>query len=512
MFARLGSWCFRRRRTVVLAWVLSIVVVGGVSSAVGGNFGEDFYPPGFESTRGIDTLEDAVRRSGCRRPGDHRVPRPRTAWTTPRCSAAMEQLFTSSPPSPPTRGSTSPPTPCSHWLSDAQRDALAATTSRPSTGLRLVSPYAPEGPLQIATTGAEAGKIAFASLEIPGDDWEGAGDVGRVIEDIAPTQAGLQVELGGGAFGEFEEPSSETLGLAFAVVILVVAFGSVLAMGLPIGVAIAGIVAGSVIVTLLSQLITMPDFAPFLGIMIGLGVGIDYALFIVTRYRENLHHGHAPRAGRRGRHRHGGAGGGLRRHHRRHLLPRHARHGRGVHPGPRRRAAVVVLMTVVASLTLLPGAARLRRRAHRGHPVAGHHRHRLRRPRAGRPRPEDPRPLAVGFPLAVLVLLAGLAVPLLKSSVPPPAQADQADPFAYRWSRLVQHHPWPAADRCVRRAARAGGAHPRPAARLLRRGQLRRRTPPPAGLRPARRRLRSRLQRTASTWPPGSTALPTRRS
>ena len=76
--------------------------------------------------------------------------------------------------------------------------------------------------------------------------------------------------------------------------ILVIAFGSVLAMGLPVGVALSGIVVGSMIV-LLSNLLTMPDFAPFLGVMIGLGVGIDYALFIVTRYRENLHHGHTPR-------------------------------------------------------------------------------------------------------------------------------------------------------------------------------------------------------------------------
>src|SRR3546814_12294110 len=65
-------------------------------------------------------------------------------------------------------------------------------------------------------------------------------------------------------------------------------------MGLPIGVALAGIAAGSVLVTILSNLVTMPDFAPFLGIMIGLGVGIDYALFIVTRYRENVHHAHTP--------------------------------------------------------------------------------------------------------------------------------------------------------------------------------------------------------------------------
>ena len=80
--------------------------------------------------------------------------------------------------------------------------------------------------------------------------------------------------------------------MGFAVIILIIAFGSVLAMGLPIGVALAGIVSGSIITGLLSQVVDMPDFTSTIGVMIGLGVGIDYALFIVTRFRENLHKGH----------------------------------------------------------------------------------------------------------------------------------------------------------------------------------------------------------------------------
>src|SRR5690606_27268531 len=85
---------------------------------------------------------------------------------------------------------------------------------------------------------------------------------------------------------EFEPPESELLGLAFAIVILILAFGSVLAMGLPVGTAVAGIGLGAALVTLLSNVVSMPAFATTLGIRIGLGVGIDYALFIVTRYRE----------------------------------------------------------------------------------------------------------------------------------------------------------------------------------------------------------------------------------
>ncbi len=73
--------------------------------------------------------------------------------------------------------------------------------------------------------------------------------------------------------------------------ILIVAFGSVLAMGLPVAVALIGIGIGGAGVILFSNLIEVPEFAPFIGIMIGLGVGIDYALLIITRYREQLHVG-----------------------------------------------------------------------------------------------------------------------------------------------------------------------------------------------------------------------------
>src|SRR5690606_26108179 len=95
----------------------------------------------------------------------------------------------------------------------------------------------------------------------------------------------------GRVFADFEPPSSEVLGLAFAIVILILAFGSVLAMGLPVGVALAGVGMGTVLAGLLSHVVTVPEFASVLGVMIGLGVGIDYALFIVTRFRENVHAG-----------------------------------------------------------------------------------------------------------------------------------------------------------------------------------------------------------------------------
>jgi len=135
-------------------------------------------------------------------------------------------------------------------------------------------------------------------VEFPEDvDFALAAEARDAILADLPDIDGLRVELGGFIFAEFEEPNSEALGLAFAVVILIIAFGSVLAMGLPVAVALIGIGIGigGAGVILFSNLIEVPEFAPFIGIMIGLGVGIDYALLIITRHREQLHAGHTVR-------------------------------------------------------------------------------------------------------------------------------------------------------------------------------------------------------------------------
>ena len=106
-----------------------------------------------------------------------------------------------------------------------------------------------------------------------------------------PEIEGVQIEIGGQILAEFEVPSSELLGLAFAMIVLILAFGSVLAMGLPVGIALAGIGVGTILAGLLSHALSIPDFATTIAVMLGLGVGIDYALFIVTRFRENMHAG-----------------------------------------------------------------------------------------------------------------------------------------------------------------------------------------------------------------------------
>jgi RND superfamily putative drug exporter len=107
---------------------------------------------------------------------------------------------------------------------------------------------------------------------------------------------GLQVESGGFAVQNAEgaEAGSEGLGMVAALIILLIAFGAVVAAGLPIVVAITGLGVSLSVITLLSHVLMVPEWGAGLATMIGLGVGIDYALFIVNRYRSALRSGHAP--------------------------------------------------------------------------------------------------------------------------------------------------------------------------------------------------------------------------
>ena len=149
-------------------------------------------------------------------------------------------------------------------------------------------------------------------------------------------------ELSGFAIqgAEQTEFGSEGIGLLAAVVILLISFGSVLAMGLPILTALFGLGIGTGLIALLCNVLEVPEFAPQVAAMIGIGVGIDYVLFIVTRYRAALQSGHEPREAVDHRDHDVGPGGAVRRLHRDHLAARPVRDEPRLPAGPRRRGLV----------------------------------------------------------------------------------------------------------------------------------------------------------------------------
>jgi RND superfamily putative drug exporter len=409
---RLAEACFRRRRRVLLLWILGIVVLGAVMGAVGSGYRSDFTLPDVESRRGIDILDDRFGGQGAGQVGNI-VFEAEAGIEDPEVRAVIEPFL----------------------AEVASIDGVQA----------LASPYTAGNERQIASEGAEAGRIAYAEFEAPSDaTFEETVAIGDDIRAAMPDVQGLRIELGGQAFAEFEVPSSEALGLGFAIIILIVAFGSVLAMGLPIGVALAGIVSGSLLTGLLSQVVDMPDFTSTIGIMIGLGVGIDYALFIVTRFRENLHLGHGIEEST--------------------LIAMNTA-GRAVVfagstvvisllgmlimqlsfiSGMAIGMAVVVAMTLLASLTLLPAllgfaGERIELTRRRGLIAAGLVAVALVGVGLG-----VPALIVITLPVAVVVLLASFAVSSLRKPVLTRPPKPLRETLSYRWSRIIQHRPWAA--------------------------------------------------------------------
>ena len=159
----------------------------------------------------------------------------------------------------------------------------------------VTSPFEP-GTHQIAPSG----RIAFAVVQFNEDE---ASIPNAAVSAVVTTarsfaRPGYQVALGGGPIPKVITASpgpSESAGILAAMLIMLIAFGSVVAMGLPILTALFGIAIGLALEELLSHVLNVPIFAPEMLAMIGLGVGIDYALFIVTRYRQGLFEGRTPR-------------------------------------------------------------------------------------------------------------------------------------------------------------------------------------------------------------------------
>ena len=412
MFSRLGTWCHDHRHLVLGLWVV-LFVIGLAAQGAGSAFRDEFNLPDSESRTGFDILDESFEGEGTGASGTI-VFEASQGVTDAEVEREMQALF------------------------DEVADIADVT--------RVVSPYTPEGAQQIASRGDEAGQIAYASVEMPDDiDFTRAGEIRDEILAAAPDIEGVRIEMGGFIFAEFEQPSSETLGIAFAIVILILAFGSVLAMGLPVGVALFGIGIGTSILVAFSHLVAVPETATFIGIMIGLGVGIDYALLIVTRYREQLHAGHTVRES---------------------VAIAHDTAGRSVLfagttvvisllgmlligvtfvAGLALGAALVVAITVAASMTLLPAllgfaGEKIERTKWRGVLIAGF----LAVALAGAGLKIAPLAM-VGALLALVVLVASFFVPALRRELPRRAPKPLRETAAYRWSRVIQHRPWTAA-------------------------------------------------------------------
>jgi putative drug exporter of the RND superfamily len=258
MLQRLARFCYRRRWRVLGAWVVLLVGLFALNSTVGGKFLDEFDLPGSESQEAVDLMEEH-------------------GFDT-RAGATGQVVFKADDVDD----------------STVQRDmeALFDEIAEITAPSQVVSPYSPEGAHQISRDGT----IAYAEVNLADRDSDELYDIGTEAREVVANAdvPGTQVELGGDIAFEQPEFSSEAIGFVAALIILLIAFGSLLAAGLPLITAIFGIVTGIAIVGLVVNVIGMPSFSNQAVAMIGIGVGIDYALFIVTRYREGLSDGMTP--------------------------------------------------------------------------------------------------------------------------------------------------------------------------------------------------------------------------
>ncbi|CAL9430058.1 MULTISPECIES: MMPL family transporter [Streptomyces] len=257
--AALARWCVQRRLFTVLLWLLALVGIAAGAFVAGSAYSNDYKVPGTESGHAAELMKEGFPSLG----GDSDSVVWHTASGTVRDSG-VEQTMT-------------------RTLDRLEELPGVASVS---------GPYDDGGAGRISADGRTA--YATVTFEHSGKDIT-SGEAEAVVKTAKAAETdGLDVELGGSAV-ELSESSgghtAEIVGVAVAAVVLFLAFGSLAASLLPIATALVSVGTAYAGIVLLGHVMTVADFAPMLGMLIGLGVGIDYALFIVTRHRRGLKRG-----------------------------------------------------------------------------------------------------------------------------------------------------------------------------------------------------------------------------
>ncbi|HSO98153.1 MAG TPA: MMPL family transporter, partial [Solirubrobacteraceae bacterium] len=253
----LASWCYRHRIIVIVLWVAAIAAANGAVSGAGTNYHDDFKLPNTESARAIALLQSSARS----------------------ISGDTEQLVIA------THGGAR----VTDSAVRTRAQALFAQLARYPGVTTVRSPYAPQGARQIAP----GGTVAFANVvfDVQPNKVKDQKAQAFVREITSASGGGVQFEVEGQIArngSQTRGSSSLMFGFLAAAIVLFIAFGSLAAMLLPLLCAGVSLGTGIAVVGLLSNAISMATFSDQLALLIGLGVGVDYALFIVTRYRQAM--------------------------------------------------------------------------------------------------------------------------------------------------------------------------------------------------------------------------------
>ncbi len=251
---RLGQWCFRRRRYVVAAWVLVIVIVAVVAINVKQPTSNSIAIPGTESQQALNLLDQKFPGTG---------------------GAQAQVVFS---------------VPASQSLTDAaDHQAVEATVAE----LRKLPQVVDVTDPYQAGTVSKNGRIAYAVVAYP----VAVADVSTKAQNAllasgGPAKAvGIDVNFGGQVAQASTKTDTELIGVLIAFLVLLIGFGSVVAGLLPLFSAIAGVALTNLALLALTARISESSTTPVLATMIGLAVGIDYALFVMNRHRQQLAEG-----------------------------------------------------------------------------------------------------------------------------------------------------------------------------------------------------------------------------
>ena len=253
---KIARWCFRHRFIVIGLWIVVLIVSYGLTQVLGTNYNDSFSLPSTDSTKALNLLKEV----------------------SPGASGETDTVVWHV-----TNGSVNDP------ATKLQMESVLAKIEQIPQVASVTSPYSPMGMTQISRDGQTAYAQVSFSKEFQNLD---KANVTSLIDTVKSAGTnGLEVEVGGQAIEQSEQtsPSSSSgIGVLAAAVVLFIAFGSLLGMLVPLITALMALGVGISLIGLLTHHLSIATFAPTLGALIGLGVGIDYALFIITRYRSGL--------------------------------------------------------------------------------------------------------------------------------------------------------------------------------------------------------------------------------
>lgn len=252
---RLGRWSFVHRRAVAAIWVVLLAVLAVGAATLSGKTSDKFELPGIESTQAFELIE---QRSPQASPDGATA---RVVFEAPEGRSLTEPAYNSA-------------------VATALRELSTEnvqSVADPFTGGTL----SPDG-----RVGYAAVTYSKTANELADADRSALETAAHNAED-----AGLAVAIGGDALSEFEMPLAEVVGIAVALVVLAITFGSLVAAGMPMLTALVGVGIGMLAITTLTGFVELGSTTPALGTMLGLAVGIDYALFIMSRYQSEVRAG-----------------------------------------------------------------------------------------------------------------------------------------------------------------------------------------------------------------------------